>query len=123
MKIQGIPTLIYASKGMPIVVDEKVFVNKQGDFIGTETGKLYNKDEYTKKEIFLAEVVHIDPEQQNGMIHLDQNTKEGQACMLAKAAFIGCVLPFVEAHSYGDRKVYRSLVPDEFFNDLEIKFL
>src|SRR5690606_35585710 len=84
-------------------VDEKCVRNDKGDYVGVNTGTIYPSKTHYHSDTFLAKVIAIDENQENGMYHLDPKDKHGIECIKVKRNFIGCTMPFREAHSYGDR--------------------
>lgn len=100
-------------------VNELCLINASGDFVGVETGKIYSRLSHYKPDSFLARVIKVDMDQDNGMIHLEPNSDHH----IKKFNYIGCIMNFIVAHYYGEDKIYLSIETSEYFSEKELEII
>lgn len=120
--MKATPLYVWSRKGLT-GIKEQCVINENGDYVGINSGMVYDKMMYYHSHVFLAKVISVDKKQKNGMIHLDPKDQEGIKRINRKHSFIGCILPFRNAHLYGKHKVYQCTLTHEYYNDLEIELI
>ncbi len=108
---------IYNNNGY---VPEKCLINQFGDFVGIITGNVYKKENYFVNKPFKAIIVNAIPSKNDyefirGKNIIKLNNK--------KRKFIGCQIEVSYAYDYNEHKVYKSEELNEYFFDIELKFL
>lgn len=103
-------------------LNEQCVLRNDGNYIGIETGTIYDKEEHYHSDMLYAEVVSVEDRQLNGMIHLDPGVEDNEY-ITKKRNFIGCIMPFRKAHFYGNIRCYSCITTGEVYNQNELRIL
>lgn len=108
-------------------VGEKCLKNKDGDYIGIETGKRYSEKDHYHSLRYNAIIKAIDTENKTGMYHLykgDFNTYDDEENGKSfKEKYVGCLVTVEGAHYMGKLRVYRCVELQEYFSEDEIELI
>lgn len=108
--------------GMGVSVNEICIMNTAGDYVGIQTGHLFPHAGHYHSVSVPAVISSVDEENRTGMLHLDADGIFGVNKKLWKQRYIGCHINVIQAHRYGDLKVYRCTELDEYFSQNELTF-
>lgn len=105
---------------------QKCLKNSDGDFVGIETGNVYQATTHYASEQYTARIKAVDEINETGMYHLDAEWSDDgeENAKSLKSKFVGCIVTVEAAHMAGERKIYRCLELDgEYFSDTELELL
>lgn len=145
---------VWTSKSMPERgydwsnqgVNEKCLIRENGDYIGLETGKVYEKENFHHSKQFRAKIVAVENDNNTGIYHLDKDfrkhfgyekidksisnrleqldieTSENNKYSW-KIKYIGCYVTIEKAHFYGNVEVYRCKELGDYWTSNEIEII
>lgn len=101
-------------------VNEICILNTAGDYVGIQTGKVFPGATHYHSVSIPVVISSVDEENNTGMQHLDADGIFGINKKLWKQRYIGCQVNVIEAHMWGELKVYRCCELDEYFSRNEL---
>ena len=100
-------------------VGELCVSNMDGDYLGTESGKVYKKDDHHRPPMYLGRVLRLVYPDKTGMLHLSDDSS-----VYLRKNFIGKFAVLEEAHKCDSVTVYRAYFPEgsmEYFSEDELE--
>jgi hypothetical protein len=116
---------VWRNDRISIDENEKCLLRDDGNYIGLETGKVYDKNEHYHSKQFKGKIISIDNDNLTGMYHLykELNDNEEENNYSFKQKYLGCYVTLERAHFADGLQIYRCNELEEYFSEKEIELL